>query len=66
MGECAFAREDECVALNDKECEGCVFRKTREELMAGRQKFFDRLPKLPRVQQIHILETYYGVEDRKW
>lgn len=61
MNECAFDRGNECVALERKKCEGCRFRKTKEELMAGRQKFFARLPLLPRVERIHILETYYGV-----
>ena len=65
MNECAFDRGHECSALNDKQCEGCVFFKTKEELIAGRQKFFVRLPVLPKVQRIHLMETYYGA-DKRW
>lgn len=65
MNDCAFDRGTECSACNDKTCEGCNFYKTHEELVAGRQKFFARLHLIPRVDRIHILETYYGV-DKGW
>lgn len=65
MKECVFERGDECIALNEKHCENCSFRKTKEELIKGRQKFFARLNILPRVQRMHILETYYGA-NKEW
>lgn len=65
MEECVFDRGDECIALNEKQCENCSFRKTKVELIKGRQKFFARLPLIPKAQRIGILETYYGA-DKKW
>ena len=38
MDKCAFDRECECSALNVKVCEGCSFFKTKEELIASREK----------------------------
>ena len=64
MKECAFNKGYECSALNDMQCEGCAFFKTKDELVAGRLKFFARLPLLPKVQRTHIMETYYGASIR--
>ena len=61
MNECVFEIRGDCIALTEKRCEKCAFKKTRDELINGRMKFFDRLPLLPPARRIHLLEWYYGV-----
>lgn len=36
--KCAFDLEDRCSALSEMRCESCTFRKTKEQLEAGRRK----------------------------
>ena len=62
MKKCAFDRDNTCTALTKKQCLGCKFRKTEEELREGRQKVAERLDSLPERQQIHIARKYYNVE----
>ena len=56
--ECAFDKDTFCSALTEKRCVGCSFRKTREELDAGREKADDRIAALPEEQQEHIRFKY--------
>ena len=65
MTKCAFDRECECSALNVKLCEGCSFFKTKEELIAGREKAPKRVNDLPRGQRAHIYDKYYAKSMRK-
>ena len=60
MNNCVFDRDGTCVALNEKQCVACSFRKTEQELNEGRQKATDRLISLPKSTQIHIARKYYN------
>lgn len=55
---CAFDKNRFCCALKEKMCEGCNFRKTPEELEAGRKKAEARLKTLPLLDQVRIQEKY--------
>lgn len=55
---CAFDKNRFCCALKEKKCEGCKFRKTPEELEAGRKKAEARLKTLPMKEQVRIQEKY--------
>ena len=58
MYECAFDRGEECAALKYKECKGCHFRKTKEELEEGREKARKRIESMPFVEREHIKQKY--------
>ncbi len=45
--ECVFDKEDKCSALTTKMCAGCRFKKTKQELDAGRKKALTRIGTLP-------------------
>ena len=60
MNKCAFDRDGMCTALSEKQCVGCRFRKTEEELKEGRQKATERLISLPQSTQIRIARKYYN------
>ena len=60
MKNCTFDKGSECNALNIKNCEGCAFRKTTEELNEGRQKAEKHIRTLPQTTQIHIKRKYYS------
>lgn len=59
MNKCAFDLEKKCAALTDKECKGCRFRKSKEELEEGREKARRRLDSLPIVQREYIKHKYH-------
>lgn len=56
--KCAFDRGTFCTALSEKDCRGCAFRKTTEELYEGRERAYDRICSLPDELQDHIREKY--------
>lgn len=60
MNKCAFDRDCICTALSEKQCVGCGFRKTEEELKEGRRKATDRLISLPKATQTRIARKYYN------
>lgn len=60
MNNCTFDKGDKCVALTERDCEGCPFRKTKEELIKGRRKAKAMLEKLPEEQREAIKNKYYG------
>lgn len=67
MKNCAFDLGDMCSALSTKQCVGCNFCKTKEELKEGRQKAAERLDYLPKKKQIHIARKYYGMNwGKQW
>ena len=67
MNKCAFDREDKCTALREKQCDGCRFRKTEQELNDGRQKAIDRINNLPYSKQIHITRKYHDMNwGKRW
>lgn len=59
MKICVFDNGEECDALREKKCLGCVFCKTPEELKEGRRKAYERLEKLPLAKRIIIHRTYH-------
>lgn len=51
MSKCVFDYgEDMCYAVTEKQCQGCRFRKTAEELQEGRDKATKRLMTLDRLR----------------
>lgn len=61
---CVFDFGRKCVALTEKKCKDCRFRKTQKELKEGRKKAKKRIASLPEEQQTYIREKYYGKEKR--
>lgn len=59
MERCVFEDGRSCKALNERKCENCAFRKTQEELTAGREKALDRIERLPRARRQAIMKKYY-------
>lgn len=62
---CAFDKNNFCCALTEKNCKDCKFRKTPEELEAGRKKAAARLKTLPMLEQVRIQETYKIKPERR-
>ena len=62
--KCAFDRTTFCIALTEKNCVGCAFHKTPEELDEGRERAYDRICNLPEEQQEHIAKKYRGLNYR--
>ena len=58
MKICVFDNGEECDALREKNCFGCPFRKTPEELKEGRRKAYERIEKLPLSERIVIHRKY--------
>lgn len=65
MNKCAFDLDKKCSALNVKDCEGCNFYKTKEQLKKGREKATDRLMTLDRALLNDIKANYYNGMGRK-
>lgn len=59
MKECVFKRDRYCAILRQKKCKLCPFRKTAEELEAGRRKAKERLRTLPKPLQEYIDAKYH-------
>ena len=60
--KCAFeVNGQHCTALSVKDCAGCVFFKTYDELERGRERADNRIDKLPEEQQDHIKQKYKGM-----
>lgn len=59
MNDCAFSKNGECIALNEMQCNNCVFRKTNEELLRGRQKALTRVRNLPRALRTVLIRRYH-------
>lgn len=57
--KCAFDKGNSCEALVTHNCEKCSFRKTKEEVIAGRQKAKEILARLPKEQQDAINNKYH-------
>lgn len=64
--KCAFDRIYQCAALTHKECVGCRFRKTQEELDEGRERAEDRIMSLPDDVQDRIAKKYRTVSASIW
>ena len=59
MKRCAFDKGDFCTILKCKECSFCTFKKTREELIKGRQRAMIRINGLPTPKRSYIIHTYH-------
>lgn len=59
MEKCVFEHGEYCEALTCKECKGCSFRKTEEELNKGRRKVLCRLYMLPASKKRYISSKYH-------
>ena len=59
--ECVFDKDGRCSALTSKMCVGCRFKKTKQELDAGRRKALERISTLPNRDYIN---NKYSLEDR--
>lgn len=57
--ECVFDRGRKCSALTEKYCDFCQFRKSQEELEAGRRRAAERVNSLPADQRRAIKLKYY-------
>lgn len=60
MSNCVFDNEDKCRALNEKDCIGCSFYKTKEQLIEGREKAEMRVSQLEPELRQHFIHKYYG------
>lgn len=58
--ECAFNKNERCIALNCDNCDGCKFFKTPEQLSAGRAKASKMLAALPEKRQTYLRNKYGG------
>lgn len=65
MNKCAFDLGKKCHALTVKDCKGCKFHKTKEQLKKGREKATERLMTLDRALLNDIKATYYNGRSRK-
>lgn len=66
--KCVFDGEDVCFALVTKDCNGCGFRKTEEELRYGRRKAIEKILRKPNANEIirKYELTPYVDEYREW
>ena len=60
MTECVFDNIRNCVALTEKRCHNCSFRKTKHQVSECRAKARARINSLPESQRVHITLKYYG------
>jgi hypothetical protein len=60
MDECTFNKGGKCVALRDKSCKGCAFRKTSTQLEDSRTKAWERIEALPDKARVKIRFKYYN------
>ena len=59
MERCAFDLGEKCNAMAEKNCNGCKFRKTEQELKEGREKAVTRLMTLDRTFLNGVKRKYY-------
>ncbi len=64
MSKCTFDCGEHCIALTEKSCKGCEFKKTDEQLAEGRKKAQLKLFMLPAQKLKAIREKYY--KGAKW
>ena len=60
MSKCVFDKGKVCSALTEKDCKGCSFAKTKEELEDGREHATELFYRVPRKQRDAIRKKYYG------
>lgn len=58
MDKCFAENKGRCMALKVKNCNGCVFYKTKDEAEEGRNKAIERIMSLDKEKRDYIIETY--------
>ena len=58
--DCFAYKPKKCVALNKKQCSGCRFYKTEEQVKTERKKAMERILSLDEDTRNHITGTYFG------
>jgi hypothetical protein len=59
MKDCFAYKRNSCIALKEKQCEGCNFYKTKEQYLLDQEKALERIRGLDAKKQKHIFEKYY-------
>lgn len=59
MAKCFADRENYCSALKKKECEGCNFFKTHEDLEKSRDRAIRRIDSLPKSTKDFIYQNCF-------
>ena len=59
MDSCFAHDKKRCRILKIKECDGCSFYKTIEEVKEGRKKAIERIMSLDKVTRESIIRLYY-------
>lgn len=65
MQDCFAYRNQKCLVLKIKECDGCGFYKTLEQYQADRAKALERIYSLDEDRQKEIFETYHLKDERE-
>jgi len=60
MDKCFAKDKNKCIALKIKNCEGCNFFKTKQEVEEGRQKTIERINSLDEQTRNNIMDIYYN------
>lgn len=64
---CAFDKgKRTCAALNVKNCDGCKFRKSEEELIRGRERAAARVKTFTKEYRAHIKARYYSQKEQAY
>lgn len=58
MDKCFAENKGRCMALKVKNCNGCVFYKTKDEAEEGRKQALNIIDSLDKERRDHIIETY--------
>jgi hypothetical protein len=67
MDACAFDKgKRTCAALNVKNCDGCKFRKSEEELIRGRERAAARVKTFTKEYRAHIKARYYSQKEQAY
>lgn len=56
---CFADKNGDCSALKVKDCKGCKFYKTKEEVARGRKKVLIRIQSLDENTKNHIIDKYF-------
>lgn len=57
---CRFDKGSYCMALTDKKCKGCAFKRTQEEYNRSQKESWGRIRSLSNETQYYIAGKYYN------
>lgn len=60
MCKCFAEDKNKCIALKIKDCKGCNFFKTKQEVEEGRNKSIERINSLDNQTRNSIMDIYYN------